>query len=297
MKKAERSGGMKNILELSNVTKKYDGFLLDNISFELKKGYIMGFVGPNGAGKSTTIRLIMNLLRLAKGKIKIFGKDHIKHEKDIKEKIGFVYDENHYCEVLKIKEVGSILSGIYKKWDNSSFNSYLNRFDLDSNKKIEKLSKGMKTKFSLAIALSHNAELIIMDEPTSGLDPVVRTEFLEMLSEIVQDENKSVLLSTHVTSDLEKIADYITFIKSGKIQFSSTKDEIMESYRLVKGPISELDGEIVKKSINYRKNSMNFEALFANLEGINVQNKKSIIVEKPTLDDIMIHSVKGDKKC
>lgn len=180
----------------------------------------MGFIGPNGAGKTTTIKLIMNLLKKDGGKINVFGKDNVKYEKEIKNNIGFVYDENHFYSELSINEMKNIIAQYYKKWDDDAFNKYIKKFDLPSKRKIAKLSKGMKMKFSLAIALSHDADFIIMDEPTSGLDPVIRSEILDILSYILQDENKGILFSTHITSDLDKIADYVTLINNGEIIFS-----------------------------------------------------------------------------
>ena len=171
---------MSKILEITNLRKDYKKFSLKDISFSLERGYIMGFIGPNGAGKSTTIKLIMNLINKNSGEIKIFGMDNEKNDTDIKQKIGFVYDENHFYEDLSIKTLHMIIAPVYKKWDKKKFNNYLSDFDLDPSKKIKQLSKGMKMKFSLAVALSHDAELIIMDEPTSGLDPVFRSEILEM---------------------------------------------------------------------------------------------------------------------
>lgn len=176
------------MLEIKNLTKDFNKFKLDNVSFKLEPGYIMGFIGPNGAGKSTTIKLIMNLLKKDSGEIKVFGKDHIQFEKEIKNRIGFVYDESYFYEDLTIRQMKNIISPFYKKWDEKLFNKYIKDFDLDLNQKIKKLSKGMKMKFSLAIALSHNADLIIMDEPTSGLDPIFRSEILDVLYSIIQDE-------------------------------------------------------------------------------------------------------------
>src|SRR6056297_3152098 len=179
------------ILEIMNLKKEFEGFTLKDISLTLDRGFIMGFIGPNGAGKSTTIKLIMNLINKDGGEIKLFGKDNIKNEIEVKNKIGFVLDENHFYEDLTLTEMKNIVAPFYKRWNENAFDNYLKDFDLPSKKKIKELSKGMKMKFSLAIALSHNAELLIMDEPTSGLDPVIRSELLDILSDLMQDENKS----------------------------------------------------------------------------------------------------------
>ena len=194
---------MKYLLELNGVTKKYKEFQLNNLSFNLEKGYIMGFIGPNGAGKSTTIKLIMNLIKKDSGEIKIFGKDYQKEETAIKERIGFVYDENYFYEELTILEMKNIIAPFYKNWDEKTFQKYIKEFNLSLKQKIKELSKGMKMKYSLALALSHKADLIIMDEPTSGLDPIVRNELLEILYDLIQDEEKGILFSTHNTTDLE----------------------------------------------------------------------------------------------
>lgn len=284
---------MSNILEIKNLRKEYKGFTLDSISFNLPKGFIMGFIGPNGAGKSTTIKLIMNLIKKNSGEIKILGLDNIKYEKDIKQKIGFVYDENYFYEELTLTEMKNLIAPFYKNWDNAAFNKYMSDFNLPEKKKVKELSKGMKMKFSLAIALSHKAELIIMDEPTSGLDPIFRSEMLDILYSIIQDENKGILFSTHITTDLEKVADYITFLNKGKIIFSDTKDDILQNYSIVKGDKSLLDSDTRKEFIGIRENSFGFEALTNNTEKIKRLFKNNSLIEKATLEDIMVYTVKG----
>lgn len=282
---------MSNILSLNNVSKHYDNFQLDNINLNLEPGYIMGFIGPNGAGKSTTIKLIMNLIKANEGHIEIFGKDHIKHEKEIKDRIGFVYDDNHFYETLSIKENKSIIAPFYSKWDEKAFNTYLRDFNLDPKKKIKDLSKGMKMKFSLAIALSHHAELIIMDEPTSGLDPVFRSEILDILGDVIQDEQKSIFFSTHITTDLDKIADYITFLNDGKIVFSDVKEDILNSYHLVKGGMNELSADKKSSLIGCRTNAFGFEGLTKSPDAF---RGSQFMLEKPSLEDIMVYTVRGN---
>lgn len=284
---------MNNILEVKNLRKEYKDFTLKDISFNLERGYIMGFIGPNGAGKSTTIKLIMNLIRKKSGTINIFGKDNILHERDVKEKIGFVYDENYFYEDITLEEMKRIIAPFYKQWDNKAYDKYIKDFNLPSKKKIKELSKGMKMKYSLALALSHNAELIIMDEPTSGLDPVFRSEMLEILYSIMQDESKGVFFSTHITTDLEKVADYITFINNGDIIFSEPKDSILEKYGIVKGSIGLLDGDIKKEFVGLRESSYGFEGLTNNVERVKKLFKNNILIEKPSLDDILVYTVKG----
>ncbi len=287
---------MDKILEVKNLKKEYKDFSLENINFQLDRGYIMGFIGPNGSGKSTTIKLIMNLIKKDSGDIKIFGMDNIRHEKEVKEKIGFVYDENYFYDHVNIETMKKIIASFYKGWSDKIFNKYLKTFDLDPKKKIKNLSKGMKMKFSLALALSHNAELIIMDEPTAGLDPVFRREILDILYDLIQDENKSVFFSTHITTDLEKIADYITFINKGKMVFSENKDEVMEKYALVKGGIDFLNEETKKYFLGINKNSFGFEGLTTSANIIKEITKKGeLIIEKPSLEDIMVYTVRGEE--
>lgn len=283
---------MSTILEVKNLRKEYKDFTLKNINFTLERGYIMGFIGPNGAGKSTTIKLIMNLIKKNAGEIKVFGLDNIKNEREVKQKIGFVYDENYYYDELTINEIKTIISPFYRQWDNAAFNNYLKQFDLDPKKKVKALSKGMKMKLSLAVALSHKAELIIMDEPTSGLDPVFRSEILDILYSLIQDESKSIFFSTHITTDLEKIADYITFLNNGEIVFSSPKDEILDSYALIKGGKELLDADTKKEFITVRENAFGFEALTNNLNKVKRVFGDKIIIEKPSLEDIMVYTVR-----
>ncbi|NEZ47010.1 ABC transporter ATP-binding protein [Clostridium niameyense] len=286
---------MENILEIKDLRKEYKNFTLKDIRFNVPKGYIMGFIGPNGSGKSTTIKLIMNLIKKNSGEIKVFGMDNIKCEKEIKDRIGFVYDENYYYEDLKIREVIKIIKPFYSQWSDETFNKYINQFGLDTKSKIKTLSKGMKTKFALAVALSHNAEFIIMDEPTAGLDPIFRREILDILYEIIQNEDKSIFFSTHITTDLEKVADYITFINNGEIVFSKEKDEIMESYALIKGGNDILNLENKKDFVAIRKNKFGFEALTEKRGFIEKKYKNNVVIEKPTLEDIMLFTVKGDR--
>lgn len=280
------------MLKVQNLNKEFKNFKLKNISFNLEPGYIMGFIGPNGAGKTTTIKLIMNLIKMDSGNIEIFGLDNKKFERKVKERIGFVYDESYFYEDLTIKQMKNIVAPFYSKWDEKVFKEYIKKFSLDENSKIKTLSKGMKMKFSLSLALSHNADLIIMDEPTSGLDPVFRREILDILYDVIQDENKSIFFSTHITTDLEKIADYITFINDGEIVFTKPKDEILETYRIIKGGKEILNSEVKSKFIGIRETNVGFEALTDNEDFIKKLSKDKILVEKPSLEDIMFYTVR-----
>lgn len=286
---------MEYALEIKNLSKKYKEFELKDVSLKLEKGYIMGFIGPNGAGKSTVIRLIMNLVKKNHGDISIFGMDNIKYEKEVKQRIGFVYDENYFYEDLSMEAMKNIVATFYKGWNDNDFSKYMKDFDLNRKAKIKTLSKGMKMKFSLAMALSHGAELIIMDEPTAGLDPVFRSELLDITREIIQDENKSIFFSTHITTDLEKAADYITFINKGKIEFSKSKDEIMESYHIVKGDKVILDSDTKGHFLSIRENSYGFEALTNDAAKVKTIFRDNVMIEKASLEDIMVYTVRGQQ--
>ena len=284
---------MKPILELRGVSKVFPEFSLDEVSFSLEPGYIMGFIGANGAGKSTTIKLIMNLLHLDGGEIKVFGLDSRQDELEIKQRIGFVYDENHFYEELTIKEMTMVVAPFYKNWDQQCYQSFVHRFELPEKKKIKTFSRGMKMKYSLAVALAHDAELLIMDEPTSGLDPIVRSELLEILSEVIQDERKSVLFSSHITSDLDRIADYITLIHNGRVLFSEPKDQLLENYILIKGGHDLLDGRLKPYLVGMRENQFGFEGLVTNGEQVQNLVHGKAILERPNLEDIMLFSTRG----
>lgn len=280
------------MLEIENLSKKFKKFEVNNVSFNLEPGFIMGFIGPNGAGKSTTIKLLMNLLKKDSGSIKLFGKDNIDFEREVKDRIGFVYDENYFYEDLTIKQMKSIIAPFYSKWSEDTFNKYIIDFNLNPKMKIKSLSKGMKMKFSLSLALSHDADLIIMDEPTSGLDPIFRREILDILQDIIQDENKSVFFSTHITTDLEKIADYITFINDGEIVFSSPKDEILEEYRIVKGGNELLEKDTRAEFIGLKETSVGFEGLAKNPRHLKELFGNEALIERPTLEDIMFYTIR-----
>jgi len=206
-----------NYLEIKGVSKAFPGFMLNNITFTLPKGYIMGLVGPNGAGKTTTIQLVLNMLEKDAGEILVFGKDNIKNENTVKQEVGVVFDTIFYVDSWTITDTEKAVSIFYENWNHGAYSEMIRRFDLPAGKKIRDLSRGMQMKLMLACAFSHNAKLLILDEPTSGLDPVTRDEFLEILQEYIKDGERSVLFSTHITTDLERIADYITLINRGDI--------------------------------------------------------------------------------
>ncbi|MBU3073888.1 ABC transporter ATP-binding protein [Clostridium estertheticum] len=285
---------MSSVLDVRNLNKSYGDFCLNGLNFKLEKGYVMGFIGPNGSGKSTTIKSIMNLIKKDSGSISVFGMDNVKDERKIKEKIGFVYDENIFYGMLTINEMKNIIAGFYRRWDENKFKEYIKHFELNPNKVIDKLSKGMKIKFALALALSHGAELIVMDEPTSGLDPAFRSELMDILYNVIQNEEMSIFFSTHITADLEKIADYITFINKGSMVFSESKEEVLQKYAIVKGSSRLLDLNIRKEFIGIRETASGFEALTNNKEKARILFNDSCKIEKASLEDIMVYTIRGD---
>lgn len=285
---------MENILEVSGLRKEYKDFTLKDISFALKKGYIMGFIGPNGAGKTTVIKLIMNLIGRQGGEIKVFGQDNLAHEQGIKQRIGFVYDANYYYEELTPLEIAGLIRPAYAQWDDRAYNRYLHAFKLPAKKPLKSYSKGMKMKLALACALSHDAEFLLMDEPTSGLDPVVRQEVLSILQEFITDENKGVLLSSHITSDLDKIADYICFIDNGEIILSCSKEEVLEKYGIVKGESKVLDENLKRNLTGLKQNEFGFSGLTADKEAIRSRWKENVYIERPSLEDIMLYMVRRE---
>ena len=277
---------MVNALDLVNVSKKFPLFALKDISFNLPPGFIMGFIGQNGAGKTTTLKLILNMLRLDQGSINIFGQDHIQNEKMIKRDLGIVINDNAFVPEWTINELSYLLKGFYDKWDDTLYRKYLNDFHLDSKLKIKALSRGMKLKLVIATALSHDARLLILDEPTSGLDAVSRDELMDILADFVSDEQRAVLFSTHITVDLERIADYITFLKEGKLLFSGTKDELMEKYVMVKGDTNLLNADINDILIGLRTHSVGFDALVDRNFASSLP--QDIVMYNCSLDDIII---------
>jgi ABC-2 type transport system ATP-binding protein len=284
-----------NILEVKDLSRSFPDFQLNKISFSLPRGYVMGFVGPNGSGKTTTIKLIMNLTKRDSGQISVFGLDNRAKERDIKQRIGFVYDENHFYDTLTLEEMKRVVAPFYHSWDEALYRRYINEFNLPVKKKIQDLSRGMKMKFSLALALSHRAELILMDEPTSGLDPVFRAELLDILQSEMQDEKRGILFSSHITSDLERIADYICFINNGQIVLSDTRDNVIDKYVLVKGSRDQLDDAVKPLFVSIRENDFGFEGLSDQPGTIRGLLGNRALYEKPKLDDIILYTVRRDR--
>lgn len=284
-----------NAIEISGLRKCYDGFTLDNISFDVPKGSIMGFIGQNGAGKSTTMKAILNIIKTDGGSIKLLGMDHIKDEAQIKECIAAVFDECPFHDSFKAKQINILFRGLYQNWDEKQFFDYLDRFHLPRKKKIGEFSKGMKMKMQIAAALSHKARLLIMDEPTTGLDPVVRNEILDVFREYLNDENNSILLSSHITSDLDKIADCVTFIDNGKLLLTGYKDEILESHGLMKCSKEDYDEIDPGDIISARINEYSVDIMISDREKMG-KKYSGILIEKTNLEEIMLFYVNRSKK-
>lgn len=285
---------MENILSVKNLSKKYDNFELKNINIELPKGMIMGLIGENGAGKSTTIKAILNLINIEDGKIEIFGLDYKKEERKIKENIGVVLDDSFLSEYLNATDIHKIMKNMYENWDEKLYFNYLEKFKLPKNKRIKEYSSGMKMKLKIMVALSHHPKLLILDEPTSGLDPIARNEILDLLQDLIQDENKGILVSSHITSDLERIADYIIFMNNGEMVLSKTRDELLENYAIVKCS-EEVFKKIDKKDfVKYKKNKYEYQILVENKYEFS-KKYEALIIDKPTIEDIMLIYVKGEK--
>ena len=283
-----------NAIELKNVTKKYDGFTLDNINFNVPKGSIMGFIGQNGAGKTTTIRSILNLVPIDEGEIKMFGLDHKKDEREIKERIAVVFDELPFHDIFNANHMGKIFGGLYKDWNNQKYTEYLDMFQLPRKKKIGNFSKGMKMKLQIACALSHNAELLVMDEATTGLDPVVRNEILDIFLEYLQNEEHSILMSSHITSDLEKIADSVTFIDKGKILISGYKDDILADHSVIKCTKNDYKDIDSADIVSVRLNDFGAEVMVRNSDEMK-RKYSGLVFDRTTLEEIMVYYVNKSK--
>lgn len=285
---------MEPILQVKNLTKQYPDFKLDNVSFSIPGGTIMGLIGENGAGKSTTINAILDLIRKDDGIVTFCGQELSSKSKQIKEDIGVVFDSINFYETLTPDKVGKISAAAYKKWDQAIYNDYLKRFQLSYNKEIKTFSNGMKMKFSIAVALSHKPKLLILDEATNGLDPIMRDDMLDIFLDFVQDETHSILMSSHITTDLEKIADYITFIHQGKVLFCKSKDELLYNYGIIRCG-SALFNTIDKSEIlAYRKYDYQWDVLVADKEKASRKYKASVI-DDASIDDILLLYIKGEQ--
>ena len=287
---------MENILELQQICKSFpkSNFILDKLSFSLPYGSILGFVGENGAGKTTTIGCILNTVRKDSGMVKLFGKEMRDTDTDIREKIGVVYDGDNFPGFWTVKQLSQVMEGIYTQWDNALFQKYLENFHLPVKQKIKNYSRGMTMKLAIAVALSHHPQLLILDEATSGLDPIMRDEMLDVFLEFVQEESHSILLSSHITSDLEKVADYITFIHNGKLILTASKNDLVYHYAVMRCRESQFLALDPGDIIAYRKRDFQIDVLVDN--GKEAQRKyKDAVVDHVSVDEIMLLLVKGER--
>ncbi|NQT58047.1 MAG: ABC transporter ATP-binding protein [Bacteroidetes bacterium] len=280
-----------SILTVKKLHKRYEKFHLKDVSFSLDKGFIMGFIGINGAGKTTTLKSLLNMVHADSGEVEIMGKVYKEHEIELKREIGLMFGGIDYYEKKRVKTVTDVVKRFYPNWDDAVYADYSQKFSIDQDKKISELSQGMKAKYALALALSHNARLFIFDEPTSGLDPAARDDLLEIFQNLVEDGEKSILYSTHITSDLEKCADYITYIHDGEIVSSTDKDNFIDLYKVVKGTQEQLNDDLLKKMISCKKHKFGFSGL---METADCDGLDRLTIEVPTLEEIMIYYAKKE---
>lgn len=284
-----------NAIEIRDLTVKYDGFTLDKISFDVAKGSIMGFIGQNGAGKTTTIKALLNIIKRDEGTIRMLGLDNVKDEIAIKEHIAAVFDELPFHDQLNAKSINIILRDVYKEWNSDVFKGYLDRLALPERKKIGDFSKGMKMKLQIAAALSHNAKLLIMDEATTGLDPVVRNECLDIFLEYLQDEDHSILMSSHITTDLEKVADSVTFINKGKLLLTGYKDDVLDSHGVIKCKKSDYKELDPSDIVSARLTDFGAEVM-VNDKTLCRSKYAGLVLDNTTLEEIMLYYVNAGKK-
>ncbi|MGF9916751.1 ABC transporter ATP-binding protein [Paenibacillus ehimensis] len=281
---------MKPILEVAGLKKDLGNFRLDDVGFSLIEGCITGFIGVNGAGKTTTIKLILGLMLKDAGEITFFGKDIERHEREFKNRIGIVLDEGYFYDELTLLEMKNVIAPAYSNWDNALFNRNMERFGLQLNQKIGTLSKGMRMKYAIALAISHQADLLIMDEPTSGLDPQVRSDLMDILLDYVKD-GKSVFLSSHITSDLDKVADALILIDNGRIVFNEEKDILLDRHGFVKGDNNELNEVTRKMFITLHETEYGFSGVTNDKAAVR-QHMTKAIIERPTVEDIMLSYIR-----
>jgi ABC-2 type transport system ATP-binding protein len=286
---------MKNVIEIRDLVKKYEKFELGRINLEIPSGCIIGLIGENGAGKTTLIKSILNIIKKEQGSIKLFGQE-IGDSNLIQEEIGVVLDNSFFPELLTAKDINSTMKSVYSKWDEKLFQKYVQDFNLPFDKAIKTLSKGMRKKLEIATALSHHPKLLILDEPTSGLDPVVRSEVLDIFLNFIKDEEHTILLSTHITSDLEHIADQIVFIDNGKILLHKDRDELLEEYGILKCSLNEFSMIMPEDIMQYKKNKYGYEILIGDRNKLS-KKYANFVIDKITLEELMVLMIKGEKSC
>ncbi|MEC0901124.1 MULTISPECIES: ABC transporter ATP-binding protein [Bacillus] len=284
---------MNAVLEVNKLNKSYGNFSLKDVTFSLKKDCITGFIGTNGSGKTTTIKAILGLILKDSGNIRFSGKDMDKNERKSKNKIGIVLDEGYFYDELTLKEMKNVIAPSYTDWDEAVFLSYIKQFNLNLRQKISTLSKGMRMKFAVALALSHHADLLIMDEPTSGLDPLVRNELMNILLDFMKEPGKSVFFSTHITSDLDKIADIIILINNGEIVVNEEKDILVETHALVKGDNRLINEQTKSLFLNLHQSQYGFEGITHKKDDVH-RLMPDVLMERPTIEDIMLSYIGGN---
>ena len=277
-----------NLIEVNGLCKNYESFKLQDVSFSLEQGFIMGFIGRNGAGKSTTLKAILNIINNNGGSVKLCGLSIPQDEIEIKNQVGYVFGGVDFYPEAKINRITEVTKSFYKEWNSELYKRLCERFEIDGNKKFKQLSAGMKVKYSLAVAMSHNPKLLILDEPTSGLDPAARDDLVLLFQEFIEDGEHSILFSTHITSDLEKCADYITYIKQGKILASTDRESFRTSYINVAGKKDQLSSELESKIIGLHVHQLGFEGLMK-ADDKSLAQGSGFEISEPTLEDIMIH--------
>ncbi|WP_455537912.1 ABC transporter ATP-binding protein [Terrisporobacter sp.] len=283
-----------NAIEIKDLEKKLGNFRLKINDLQIPEGFVTGFIGPNGSGKTTTIKLIMNMINKDKGSIKMWGKDYKINDLSIKDKIGYVGEFSGYLHEAKIGRIKKSISVFYKNWDEKLYERYMGKFNLSEDKAYKDLSKGQQKKFEIVMAMSHHPKVIIMDEPTANLDPLVRNEVLDMLQERIEEDNATVFFSTHITSDLDKIGDYIVFIYKGEIFLAGSKDDILENHSIVKGKKGLLGEETKNIFISINENAFGFEGLVNNKMKAYEIFGEEVIYDKPNLEDILTYYTKGE---
>jgi len=284
---------MADALTIDSLTKRFDGFVLDKVSLTLPPGRVMGFVGQNGAGKTTTIRLILNMAARDGGTVTILGMDNVADELAVKQEIGVVLDELPLVDAWKVRDVAKVIAPLYDRWDAGTHKDLLTRFDLPPDRPIKGLSRGMKLKLMLTVALSHDARLLILDEPTSGLDPVARDELLDVLREHVADGQHSVFFSTHITSDLEKIADDVTLIHRGRVFFAGQMQALLDGFVVVEGKTDALHDDLREHLVGLTTERHGFSGLLPTSHTDLVG--QGTTAERPTIDDVLVYVAKEDR--
>lgn len=285
---------MKYAIEIEGLEKEYDHFKLEDFNLKIPSGMIVGLIGENGAGKTTLIKSILNIVQKDKGSIKIFGKDYQEYESEIKEDIGVVLDDMFFPEVVTAKDISMVMKDIYKKWDEDLFYHYLKEFQIKDNQTLKTLSKGMRKKLEIATSLSHHPKLLILDEATSGLDPVVRSEVLEIFMKFLEDEEHTILLSTHITSDLEGIADKIVFVEKGKKLLDMDREKLFNDYGILKCESSDFEKIDKEDIVSYKKNKYNVEVLIKDRKN-GKKKYKDFVIDRITLEELMVLMIKGGK--